>query len=86
VKNKFMDDKGFRFTSTKVERLQEAMMRNSILESSPCRKTITNETSEMAMNLRPREEKKELSRSFRFKATSQAERIAETVAINLREN
>ena len=35
------------------------------------------------MKLRPRNEQKELSRTFRFKATSQAERIAETVATNL---
>ena len=40
------------------------------------------ETSEKIMNLRPREEEKELSRSFRFKATSEAERIAEAVAVN----
>ena len=40
------------------------------------------ETSEKIMNLRPREEAKELSRSFRFKPTNEAERIAETVAIN----
>ena len=37
----------------------------------------------MVMKLRPRNEQKELSRTFRFKATSQAERIAETVATNL---
>ena len=59
------------------------MIRNSILESSPNPKTLTNETAEMVMKLRPRNEQKELSRTFRFKATSQAERIAETVAINL---
>ena len=61
-------------------------MRNSILESSPNPKTLTNETSEKVMNLRPREEQKELSRTFRFKATSQAERIAECVAKNLGKN
>jgi len=35
------------------------------------------------MNLRPREEHKELSRCFRFAATSQAERIAASVAHNI---
>ena len=34
------------------------------------------------MNLRPREEQKEISRNFRFKPTITAERIAESVAIN----
>ena len=34
------------------------------------------------MDLRPREEQKELSRTFRFKPTITAERIAESVAIN----
>jgi hypothetical protein len=40
------------------------------------------ETDERIMNLRPRQENKELSRTFRFKATSQAERIADSVALN----
>ena len=40
------------------------------------------ETSEEIMNLRPREVHKELSRSFRFKPTFQAERIAETLAMH----
>lgn len=40
------------------------------------------ESDEKIMNLRPRHENKELSRTFRFKATSQAERIAESVALN----
>ena len=46
--------RGFRFISTKDEKLQEALVRNSIYESSPNRKTVTMETSEMIMNLRPR--------------------------------
>ena len=33
------------------------------------------------MNLRPREEKKEISRTFRFKPTITAERVAESLAI-----
>ena len=34
------------------------------------------------MNLRPRQEQKEISRHFRFKPTITAERVAESVAIN----
>ena len=34
------------------------------------------------MNLRPRQEQKEISRNFRFKPTITAERVAESVAIN----
>ncbi len=40
------------------------------------------ESDERIMNLRPRQEQKELSRTFRFTATSQAERIADSVALN----
>ena len=58
------------------------MERNKILESSPNRRTLTSETTEQIMNLRPREEYKEISRNFRFKPTITAERIAESVAIN----
>ena len=60
------------------------MERNKILESSPNRRTLTNETSEQIMNLRQRQEHKEISRGFRFKPTITAERVAESVAINNR--
>ena len=77
-----MSPRGFRFTSTKNERLQEAIKRHGIFESSPTRAAITRETVEMTMNLRPRQEDKELSRTFRFKPTIQAERIADTISLN----
>ena len=59
-------------------------MRNSIYESSPNRKTVTMETTEAVMNLRPRFEDQEISGTFRFKPTTQAERIAESIAIHHR--
>ena len=58
------------------------MERNKILESSPNRATLTMESVEQIMSLRPREEHKEISRSFRFKPTITAERVAESVAKN----
>ena len=78
------NNRGFRFISTKDEKLQEALQRNSIYESSPNRKTVTNETPETIMNLRPRFEDQELSGTFRFKPATQAERIAESIAIHHR--
>ena len=52
--------KAFRFISTQKERVEEAELRNSILESSPNEKTLTMATDEMTMNLRPRQEDKEI--------------------------
>ena len=46
--------RGFRFTGNKDERVKDALQRNSILESSPNPKTLTNHTAEKVMNLRPR--------------------------------
>ena len=67
-KMRFTTPRNFRFTNTTDERIQEALVRNSIMESSPNRPCLTMETSEEIMNLRPREEHKELSRAhFRFK-------------------
>ena len=83
-KRRFLTPRGFRFTDNKEERVKDALQRNSILESSPNRKTLTNQTPEQIMHLRPREEHKELSHTFRFKPAIQAERIAESVAIATR--
>ena len=69
-KPKMITPRSFRFASTKDERLREALERNAIFESSPTRRTLTMETSEKLMNLRPRMEHMEISRDFRFKATS----------------
>ena len=80
---RYTTPRGFRFTDTKDERVKDALQRNSILESSPNPKTLTNHTAEKVMNLRPRQENKELAHTFRFKPAIQAERIAESVAINL---
>ena len=52
--NRRYTPRGFRFTDDKEERVNRALQRNSILESSPCRKTLTNETAEQVMKLRPR--------------------------------
>jgi len=79
--SKHLDSKCFRYKHTKVEHLQDAIEKNAILESSPNRHILKMETLEQALNLRPRQEDRELSRHFRFKATCQAERIAESVAI-----
>ena len=66
-KSRFISPRGFRFTSTTTnEKVKDAISRNAILESSPNRRSLTMETSERIMNLRPREERKELSRAFRF--------------------
>ena len=82
-KAKFYTPKQFRFTSTQKERVRDALEQNAILESSPTRRTLRNKTSEEMMNLRPREEHKELCGLFRFKPTT-TERIAEGIAIHNR--
>ena len=41
-KPRFLPPRGFRFTDNKEERVKDALQRNSILESSPNRKTLTN--------------------------------------------
>ena len=69
-KYKFIAPRGFRFTASKDERVADAVERNQIYESSPNRRTLTCETSEKIMNLRPRDERKEIVGNFRFKPTS----------------
>lgn len=80
--SKNISPRGFRFTSGKDERIKDALKRHEILESSPTRRALTKETVETTMNLRPRQEDKELSRTFRFKPTIEAERIADAISLN----
>ena len=81
-KPKNISPRGFRFTDTSQERVLEALKKNAILESSPLRRTITCETDERIMDLRPEFPQKHLSRGFRFKPTCEAERVADAISRN----
>ena len=58
-------NQGFRFASTKAERVKDAMKKNANLESSPTR-IHEGTTYEKIMNLRPRDKSSEIDGDFRY--------------------
>jgi len=75
-------NEGFRFTSNQRERIDQALLQNSRLESTPTRLWDGN-TREKLMNLRPREKDKEVGPpSFRFKPNNFFEKVADRLRIN----
>ena len=70
-------NEGFRFRANKIQRVQEAIEKNSICESSPNRLHQGN-TYEKIMNLRPREQHKELDGQFRFQPRSSVEKVIDS--------
>jgi hypothetical protein len=67
-------NEGFRYMSNQLERVHDALERNSIYESSPS-KIHEGQTYEKIMNLRPRDRSKELDREFRYQANSNIEKV-----------
>jgi hypothetical protein len=57
--------------------VSEAMSKNAICDNSPTRMHEGN-TFEKIMNLRPREQLKELDGQFRFKAKSNVEKVIDS--------
>lgn len=74
-KNKNLAHHTFRFTHSKIERIEHAQAKNSFLDCSPT-KLHTGKTKEQLMDLRPRNKDKEIAHAtFRHSATTRFEQV-----------
>jgi hypothetical protein len=70
----------FRFTHSKIERIEHAERKNSFLDSSPT-KLHTGKTKEQLMDLRPRIKDKEIAHAtFRHSATTRFEQVYDSLS------